>query len=53
MPAIPTLGMLTQKDCEFEISLGYIMSSRKAWAILGFCISKKKKKNSGFSGSHL
>jgi predicted NUDIX family NTP pyrophosphohydrolase len=30
-PVIPALGRLKQEGGEFEISLGYIMSSRSIW----------------------
>ena len=29
---IPALGGLRQKDGEFEVNLGYVVSSRLAWA---------------------
>lgn len=35
MPVIPTLGRLEQEDCnEFEVSLGYMVSSKSTWAAL-------------------
>jgi hypothetical protein len=33
MAVIPAFGRLRQEDLEFQTSLGYIVSSRLAWAI--------------------
>jgi hypothetical protein len=47
MPLIPALGRQRQADSEFEASLVYRVSSRKARAIQRNPVSKnqKKKKN--------
>jgi hypothetical protein len=43
-PLIPALGIRRQEDQEFEASLGYIVSSRPAWAIKQDLVYKKKGK---------
>jgi hypothetical protein len=44
-PLIPALGIRRQEDQEFEASLGYIVSSRPAWAIKQDLVYKKKREN--------
>jgi hypothetical protein len=44
MPVMPALTRLEQVDGEFEISLGYIMSSRPAWATQGVPVSNNNNK---------
>jgi hypothetical protein len=31
-PVIPALGTLRQEDHKFEVRMGYVVSSRPAWA---------------------
>jgi hypothetical protein len=44
MPVIPALGRLREKDQTFMSSLGYIVSSKPAWAIQQDLVLKKKEK---------
>jgi hypothetical protein len=41
MPIIPALRRLRQEDGEFKASLGYIVSSRAAWATVKPCLKIK------------
>lgn len=45
MPVIPTVRRLRQDGhCEFEVSLGYTVSSRSACAAVRYCLRKLQRK---------